>query len=156
MTNLPTANRSGTSIQVHKLMWPTAVGALVLTISFMAIGTFANLPEDADAAFSAEQFVTRSGIVLAAVVLVFALVLPWALRRGSTGLIALSLSLIGMIFVFGYWTGLSPAFAAGGALLGWVGLDAAKGRGLSQAAFVIGLLAVISFSAIYVVSLMGK
>jgi hypothetical protein len=33
---------------------------------------------------------------------------------------------------------------AGGALLGWAGVDATKGRRLSQAALVIGVLGVIA------------
>nr|MBA3801275.1 hypothetical protein [Geodermatophilaceae bacterium] len=39
--------------------------------------------------------------------------------------------------------GFPQALAAGGALLGWAGINAAKARRLSLAAFVIGSLGVI-------------
>lgn len=43
----------------------------------------------------------------------------------------------------GFWTGFPPGLAAGGALLGWAGIYATKGRKLSQAAFVIGVVGVL-------------
>jgi len=48
-----------------------------------------------------------------------------------------------MLFAPGFWTGIPPALAAGGAVLGWAGSDATNGRSLSQAAFVIGVLGVV-------------
>lgn len=87
-------------------------------------------------------FLAHAGIALATAVVVFALVIPWALRRESSGAVALALSILGTLFAFGFWVGFPQAMAAGGALLGWAGINATKGRRLSLTAFVIGLLGV--------------
>lgn len=74
---------------------------------------------------------------------VFALVLPWALHREGSGGLALALAISGTLFAPGFWTGFPPGLAAGGALLGWAGY-ATKARRLSQVAFVLGVLGVLS------------
>ncbi|HZJ07030.1 MAG TPA: hypothetical protein VFD59_16365 [Nocardioidaceae bacterium] len=56
---------------------------------------------------------------------------------------ALALAILGALLSPGFWTGFPPGLAAGGALLGWAGIHATKGRKLSQAAFVIGVLGVL-------------
>jgi hypothetical protein len=50
---------------------------------------------------------------------VLALVTPLALRRESSGAVALALSIVGTVFAFGFWVGFPQAMAAGGAVLGW-------------------------------------
>jgi hypothetical protein len=57
--------------------------------------------------------------------------------------LALALAILGTLMAPGFWTGLPPGLAAGGALLGWAGIYATKGRKLSQAAFVIGVIGVL-------------
>ena len=49
-----------------------------------------------------------------------------------------------------FWAGLTPILAGGGALLGWAGRDADRGRGMSWAAVVIGAVALVGYLAIYV------
>ncbi len=75
-----------------------------------------------------------AAIALVTAGVVFGLVLPWALRRESSGGVALALAILGAVLAPGFWTGFPPGLAAGGALLGWAGIYATKGRRLSQAA----------------------
>ncbi len=52
-------------------------------------------------------------------------------------------ALPGTLLAPGFWTGFPPGLAAGGALLGWAGIYSTKGRKLSQAAFVMGVIGVL-------------
>ncbi len=140
MSDSPTVdNDSGGAAQARKLLWPVAVIVFLFTVSYPANDI---LRPDAET-LTFPGFLAHAGIALATAVVVFALVIPWALRRESSGAVALALSIIGTLFAFGFWVGFPQALAAGGALLGWAGINATKGRRLSLAAFVIGLLGVI-------------
>ena len=130
---------SGDVAQAKKLLWPVAVIVFLFTVSYPANDI---LRPDAET-LTFPGFLAHAGIALATVVVVFAMVIPWALRRESSGAVALALSIIGTLFAFGFWVGFPQAMAAGGALLGWAGINATKGRRLSLTAFVIGLLGVI-------------
>lgn len=88
-------------------------------------------------------FLVYVGIALVTAGVVFALVLPWALRREASGAVALALAIPGTLLAPGFWTGFPPGLAGGGALLGWAGIHATKARMLSRAAFVIGVLGVL-------------
>src|SRR4051812_29168961 len=82
-----------------------------------------------------------AGIAAVTVGIVFAGVLPWALRHEGSGGVALVLAILGTLLAPGFWTGVPPGLAAGGACS--AGVSATKGRRLSQAAFVIGVLGVL-------------
>ncbi|MDQ3156878.1 MAG: hypothetical protein M3Q98_09160 [Actinomycetota bacterium] len=140
MSNSPAINRNSSGPeQVRKLLWPVAIVTFLFTVSYPANDI---LRPDAET-LTFPGFLAHAGIALATAVVVFALVIPWDLRRESSGAVALALSIIGTLFAFGFWVGFPQALAAGGALLGWAGIHATKGRRLSLAAFVIGLLGVI-------------
>jgi hypothetical protein len=126
--------------QARKLLWPVAVAVFLFTVSYPA-NDFATASKSSDIGLG--MFLVYAGIALATVGVVFALVLPWALRREGSGGLALALAIVGTLLAPGFWTGFPPALAAGGALLGWAGIYATKGRRLSQAAFVIGVLGVL-------------
>jgi hypothetical protein len=61
----------------------------------------------------------------------------------------LTLSILGLLTVVAFWSGLTPILAGGGALLGWAGRDADRGRAMSWAAVVIGAIALVGYLAIY-------
>ena len=126
--------------QAGKLLWPTAVVVFLFTVSYPIID-FAPPPSPPDT--SLDMLLVYAAIAAVTVGVVFGLALPWALRRESSGGLALALAILGALMAPGFWTGFPPGLAAGGALLGWAGIYATKGHQLSQAAFVIGVLGVV-------------
>ena len=126
--------------QARKLLWPTAVAVFLFTVSYPA-NDFYGEKDPSDIGIG--LFLVYAGIALVTAGVVFAVVVPWALHRESSGGLGLALAIPGTLFAPGFWTGFPPGLAAGGALLGWAGINATKGRKLSQAAFVIGVLGVL-------------
>ncbi len=139
MSNSQTVDRSHQD-QARKLLWPVAVVVFLFTVSY-PVNDFAPPPSPPDTGLG--MLLVYAAIALVTVYVVFALVLPWAFGRDGSGRVALGLAILGMLFAPGFWTGIPPALAAGGAVLGWAGSDATYGRRLSQAAFVIGVLGVV-------------
>ena len=126
--------------QARKLLWPVAVAVYLFTVSYPA-NDFATASKPSDIGLG--LFLVYAGIAAVTVGVVFALVLPWALRREGSGGLALALAILGTLSAPGFWTGFPPGLAAGGALLGWAGIHAAKARRLSQAAFAVGVVGVV-------------
>jgi hypothetical protein len=123
---------------------PVAIGAIALATVLAAVGTWAGGDEH-----GAKEFLVVCAIIAVAAAVVFGWVVPRGLQREAAGATALTLSILGLITVFVFWSGLTPILAGGGALLGWAGRDAARGRGMSRAAIGIGALALLGYLAIY-------
>ena len=141
MSNSQTVNRNRSQHnRARKLLWPVAVAIFLFTVSYPA-NDFAPPPSPPDIGLG--MLLVYAGIAAVTVGVVFAGVLPWALRRESSGGVALALAILGTLLAPGFWIGFPPGLAAGGALLGWAGIYATRGRSLSQAAFVIGVLGVL-------------
>jgi len=153
MSDSTTINHRNHVDQALRLRWPVAIVIFLFTVSY-PVNDFegANSPwhDHGEADTSAGMLMVFAAIAVATAVVVFAVVIPWAIRREWSGVVALTLSVVGFLLAPGFWTGAPPAVAAGGALLGWAGVDAARGRRLSQAAFVIGVLGVIASVYSYV------
>jgi hypothetical protein len=152
MRNSQTVDRNSSHrAQARKLLWPTAVAVFLFTVSYPA-NDFYGAKSASDIGIG--LFLVYAGIALVTAGVVFALVLPWALRRESSGGVALALAIPGTLLAPGFWTGFPPGLAAGGALLGWAGIYATEGRKLSQAAFVIGVLGlmfnVVSYADVFI------
>lgn len=141
MSNSQTSDRdSSHRAQAGKLLWPTAAAAFLFTVSY-PVNDFAPPPSPPDIGLG--MLVVYVGIALVTGGVVFALVLPWALRRETSGAVALALAILGTLLAPAFWTGIPPGLAAGGALLGWAGIYATKARRLSQVALVIGVIGVL-------------
>ena len=139
MSTSPTVDRNSShQNQARRLLWPVAV--FLFTVSYPA-NDFVGASSPSDIGIG--LFLVYVGIAVVTVGVVFALVLPWALRRETSGGVALALAIPGTLLAPGFWTGFPPGLAAGGALLGWAGIYATKGRRVSQAAFVIGVIGVL-------------
>jgi hypothetical protein len=147
MSDSTSINHSNHVDQALRLRWPVAIVIFLFTVSY-PVNDFegANSPwhHHGESDTSASMLMVFAAIALVTAIVVFAVVMPWAIHRQWIGVIALTLSVVGFLLAPGFWTGIPPAVAAGGALLGWAGVDAARGRRLSQAAFVIGILGVIA------------
>lgn len=135
----------------RKSLLPIAVAVFLFTVSYPA-NDFYGATDPSDIGIG--LFLVYAGIALVTVGVVFALVLPWALRRESSGGVALALAIPGLLLAPGFWTGFPPGLAAGGALLGWARIYATRGHRLSQAACVIGvlglLLNVVSYADVFI------
>ena len=94
--------------------------------------------------------IVMTGIIIT-VIGVYGFLLPRKLAQESAGGTALILSgIAAVLFLPAFWSGQSLILGAAGALLGYVGLKAPTGAGKSIAAIVVGLVASISYFAIYV------
>jgi hypothetical protein len=141
MSNSQTVDHdSSQHLQARKLLWPVAVAIFLFTVSY-PVNDFAPPPSPPDVGLG--MLLVYAAIAAVTVGVVFGVVLPWALRQESSGGVALTLAILGTLLAPAFWTGFPPGLAAGGALLGWAGIYAAKGRRLSQAAFAIGVLGVL-------------
>ena len=141
MSNSQTVDRNRSHrVQAGKLLWRTAVAAFLFTVSYPA-NDFYGATDPSDIGIG--LFLVYAAIALVTAGVVFGLVLTWALRRESSGGVALALAIPGAVLAPGFWTGFPPGLAAGGALLGWAGIYATNGRKLAQSAFVIGVLGVL-------------
>jgi hypothetical protein len=152
MSNPQTVDRNRSQHdRARKLLWPVAVGIFLFTVSYPA-NDFAPPPSPPDIGLG--MLLVYAGIAAVTAAVVFAWVLPWALQQESSGGLALGLAILGTLLAPGFWTGFPPGLAAGGALLGWAGIYATKGRKLSQAAFGIGVVGVLfnveSFAEVFI------
>jgi hypothetical protein len=140
MSSSQTAAPTSHQDQVRRLLRPVAIAVFLFTVSYPANDYItASKPSD----IGLGMFLVYAGIAAVTGGVVFALVLPRAFRREGSGGLALGLAIVGTLLAPGFWTGFPPALAAGGALLGWAGSDATKGRNISRAAFVIGVIGVL-------------
>ena len=131
----------------ERTMAPVAIGAIALATALAALGTYGDSGNDDH---KTREFIVVCAIIAVAAAVVFGWVVPRGLQREAGGAVALTLSILGFVTIAAFWSGLPPIFAAGGALLGWAGRDAERGRGLCRAAVVIGALALIADIAVYI------
>jgi len=139
MSDLTGTSHSSLVDQALRLRWPVAIVIVLFTVSYPA-NDFYGAESDTD--IGVGLFLVYVAITVVTAIVVFAVLMPWAIRRQWIGVVALALAVVGFLLAPGFWTCVPPVLAAGGALLGWAGIDAARGRRLSQAAFVIGVLGV--------------
>jgi hypothetical protein len=92
------------------------------------------------------EFLVVTGMIAAATAIVFGLVIPRAVSRGGSPGIALTLSLLGLLFAAAYWSGIPPVLAIGGLVLA----RRTPATGLTRAATVIGVLAIAADLAVLV------
>jgi hypothetical protein len=137
--------------QARRLLWPMAVAVFLFTVSY-PVNDFVTASSPSDIGLG--MLLVYAAIAAVTVGVVFGLVLPRALEREGSGGVALALAIPGLVLAPGFWTGLPPGLAAGGALLGWAGIHAAKARRLPQLAFVVGVLGVlfnvVSYAVVFI------
>jgi len=91
------------------------------------------------------------GISAVATVLVFGLVVPWALRKESAGGTALALSIPALLLVVpAFWSGLPFVLGVAGMVVGNAGRRAPKGGVACIVATVLGALAAVAYVTIYI------
>jgi len=123
---------------------PVAIGSIALATVLAAVGTWGGGDEQ-----GTKEFLIVCAVIAVAAAVVFGWVVPRGLQREAAGATALTLSILGLLTVAAFWSGLTPILASGGALLGWAGRDAERGRGMCRAAIGIGALALTAYLVIY-------
>lgn len=123
---------------------PVAIGSIALATVLSAVGTWAGGNEQ-----GTREFLVVCAVIAVAAAVVYGWVVPRGLQREAAGATALTLSTLGLLTVLAFWSGLPPILAGGGALLGWAGRDAERGRGMCRAAIGIGALALVGYLVIY-------
>lgn len=99
---------------------------------------------------NAERLVEIALIAVGAAVL-FGVVVPRGLRHESAGGRAIVLGVLGLLLVVpAFWSGLPAQLGVAAALLGYAGKRADAGSGKAIVGLVIGLLATMAYTAIYV------
>jgi hypothetical protein len=144
MTSTPIAPTRETDLPVR----PAAIGTVFGTIAFVAVGTFAD--GSAGAKPHVTEFLVVGALVVALSALLFLVVVPRALRSGSTANLGLGLAIGSLPFVLVFWSGITPVLAVSGILLGSAARRTDKGAGKGAAAVGIGALALLGYVATYV------
>jgi len=144
MTSTPIAPTRDTAIPVP----PAAAATVAGTLAFVALGTFSGASDSKDNVVM--EFVVIAAIVLALAALMFLVVVPRALRSGRTANLGLGLSIAADPFVLAFWSGITPALAVSGILLGMAARRTADGAGKGAAAVAVGALALLGYVAIYI------
>jgi hypothetical protein len=129
---------------------PVAVVSTLVAAALAAWGTFGHESGAAHAVEEGGHSVGEYVIVLAIIAVGALAVFGWAVPRwgGSpaAGRTALVLSVLGLLSIAAFWSGLPPVLAAGGTVLGWAARDRAAGR----AAIVLGVLVLVADVVVYV------
>jgi hypothetical protein len=84
-------------------------------------------------------------LVGVATVGVFFWAVPWATTLDEPGpsVVALVASILGLLTVVIFWSGLPPVFAAAGIVLAWPARDGWEGRHYARAAIALGVAAIV-------------
>jgi predicted phage gp36 major capsid-like protein len=128
---------------MQKAVGPVAVAAVGVATAFAVLGTYGETGDH-----GARDLLIVLAIVAIGAAAVFGYVVPRGLGREAAGASALVLSVLGLLTVAVFWSGLPPILAAGGILLGWAGRNAERGRMTCRAAIAIGTLAIAADVAI--------
>lgn len=122
--------------------------ALPLGVATLAVATVWTIL----GAHGMAETVTVLPVLVVVTAAVYGFLVPRALSRPSAGGTAFALSVVAAALTLpAFWSGLPLVLGAAGALLGYVGRNAATGAGKSIAAIVLGALAVIGYLTIYIV-----
>jgi hypothetical protein len=95
------------------------------------------------------EFLIVLGIIGVGAAVVFGWVVRRGLRKESAAWTALALSVLGLLSVATFWSGLPPVLAVGGILLGWASRDAARARWAALMAIIVGGLALVADVAMF-------
>jgi hypothetical protein len=129
---------------------PIAAATVVGTTAFNALGVFGDPHANGQ---GVPEFLTIVAVTLVAAAVVFGVVIPRVTRPAGVGL---GLSIAGLVLVLAFWSGLTPPLAVGGILLGAAARRANVKAALGSAAVAVGSLALVGYTAIYVLDWMSS
>jgi hypothetical protein len=123
--------------------WFVAVLSVILAAALAAWGTFGGSGDN-----GVGEYLVVVAISAVAAAIVFGAVVPWTERAGTYARNGVILSVLAILSVFVFWTGLPPILGLGGLYLGSQQRDA-----LGLAAVALGALAVFGDVAVYIVDM---
>jgi len=129
------------------------IGVYAVTTAFNALGVFADGTDGAEA--NPWEFVVIAVLSAVAVAVVFGLVVPRTLRGTRAAGVGLGLSIAGLVLVLAFWSGLTPALAVGGIVLGAAARRSGRRTGMGGVAVAVGALALLGWVASYVTDYMA-
>lgn len=139
MTTSTLVTRTSDRDLARRALRPVAVVTSAIAMAFSVLGANSR----GEAAF-------ELGVQLVAAGLIFALVVPRALRHDRAGGRGVALGVLGLLLVVpAFWIGLPIQLGAAAALIGYAGKRADQGSGKAMASLVLGLLGVVAYLAIY-------
>jgi hypothetical protein len=154
MSTSPTFDSRRDASNLRRRIAPLAIATVVVALAFNALGVYGDGGGVEDG--STGKFLIPGALIVVAVAIVFGFVVPRQLGKERSGTSALVMSVLAALLVLPvFWAGFPAVLGAGGAFLGWSGRRASTGSGTSQAAFALGLLAVVAWIAIYVLDWMS-
>lgn len=121
--------------------------------AFTALGVFGDGTGGAE--HSASEFFVIASLTAVAVAIVFGVVVPRTLRGTKAAGVGLGLSIAGLLLVVAFWSGLTPALAFGGLVLGAAARRSGRRTGMGGVAVAIGALALVGYVASYVTDWMA-
>ena len=126
---------------------PVAAGTFLGTCAFTALGVFGDGTDGATHA--ASDFFVIAGVTAVAVAVIFGAVVPRVERTARAAGVGLCLSLVGLLMVLVFWSGLTPTLAVGGIVLGAAARRTGRRPGVGGVAIAVGALALVGYIAIY-------
>lgn len=132
---------------------PIAAATTLVTFGLDTFGIYGDGSKGTDRGLG--ELLGTFGFTVVAAAVVFALVVPWAMRRPATGAPALTLAVLGALSVPVFWAGITPVLGVGAVILGLAGRDRDRGHAAAQVALVVGLLALIGCVAMYALDWMS-
>ena len=140
MTTTQLTSAADDRAQVRQLLVPTAVAVAVLGSTISWLG-----------ANSQGERIGEAVFIPLFTAAVFGLVVARGLRNESAGGRGIALGVIGLLAApVVFWSGIPLVLGAGATLLGQAGRRADEGSGKAIAAFVLGVLTLIAYVAMYV------
>lgn len=139
MTTTQLSSATDDRAQVRQLLVP--VGLAVVAVGGAASWVAAN---------SRGEAVGEVVFILLLTAAVFGLVVARGLRHQAAGGRGIALAVIGLVSVpVAFWSGIPLVLGAGATLLGQAGRRAEEGSGKAIASFVIGVLTLMAYVAVY-------
>lgn len=140
MTTTQLASAADDRAQARQLLVPTAVGVALIgsAVSWLS-------------ANSRGEAIGEAVFIPLLTAAVFALVVARGLRLPAAGGRGIAMGVIGLLAVpVAFWSGIPLVLGAGATMLGQAGRRADEGSGKAIAAFVLGVLTLIGYVAVYV------
>jgi hypothetical protein len=141
------------STSIDRPVAPFALATFLGTAAFTALGIYGDGSEGSPGSLG--ELLTILALTAVAVAVVFGLVVPRNQQSSRAATVGLVLSAVGLLLVVAFWSGLTPALAVGGIVLGAAARRSNLRPTTGSIAMAVGALALVGYVAIYVTDWMA-